>query len=627
MLTAIKRILIGNPIPSSHAIHERLTKAKALAVYSSDALSSVAYATEAVMGQLILSAAVVGTRQALGWSMPIGIAIAALILIVSFSYRQTIKAYPQGGGAYIVTKDNMNTLASLVAGSALLVSYVLTVAVSTAAGVAALTSLATAIGVPWLNQYRVVMCVIIVTLLIIGNLRGIRESGSIFAVPTYIFLVCMFLLMGVGIVQVLTGNYVSASQNLGGYVQTGQEALGLFLILRAFAAGCSALTGIEAISDGVPNFKPPESKNAAITLTWMAGLLALMFLGITFLANQFQTVPLTEDESHYETVISQITRTAVGIGPFYWLVQVSTSLILILGANTAFADFPRLSWWLAKDRFMPRQFSFRGDRLAFSNGIIVLGVVAATLDVIFGGNVNNLLPLYAVTVFLGFTLSQASMVRRWLRLRPLHWPRYVLISGIGAIVTCMVMLIGVTTRFTQGAWIVVLVIPLLVLLMKGIHGHYKNLADQLRLRDDISKHRKREHFDHAVVVPISDLNQATLPALDYARSISNDVRAVHVTDDPAAAARLRAKWEHYGMEIPLVILESPYRSLIDPLLRYVDELDRRRHDDMLTIVLPEFVPKHWWEHILHGQTGFFLKARLMFHKNRVVTNVRYHLDH
>lgn len=602
----LRQILFGRPLATAALPHERLTKVKALAVFASDALSSSAYATEEIL--LVLVAA--GT-MALHLTIPVAAAIAMLLTIVVMSYRQTIRAYPQGGGSYIVTKDNLGTTPSLVAAASLLTDYVLTVAVSISAGVAALTS-----AVPALHDHRVLLATMFIALIMIINLRGVRESGTIFAAPTYLFLIAAMAMLVAGGVRLVTG--AGPASSVDAVPIEGGEALTIFLILRAFASGCAALTGTEAISDGVPAFKTPEWRNASTTLTWMAVILGVLFLGITVLANGFHIVP-TEGE----TVVSQVARAAFGTSPIYYLMQMATMLILVLAANTSFSDFPRLSYFLARDRFMPHQFQFRGDRLAFSTGIVVLAALAIALVVIFQAETHALIPLYAIGVFISFTLSQASMVRRWWVKREQGWRRSMVVNGVGATTTGIVALVVAITKFPYGAWIILVLIPVLVFLLMGINRHYQAVRDQLTLeRFDQPLSRQRAPY---LVVPIDDLHRGTLQALSYARSISPNVVAVSVTDDMEAATRLRRRWERWGGEVPLVILESPYRSLIGPLLAYIDALHAEHPDGPITVVLPEFVPRRWWELLLHNQSALRIKAALFFRPNTVVVDVPFHL--
>jgi amino acid transporter len=600
---SLKKLFVGTPIATAQARHERLSNSSALAVFSSDALSSVAYATEEIL--LVLVAA--GTI-ALEYSIPIGLAIAALIVVVVSSYRQTILCYPTGGGAYIVVKDNLGTLAGLVAGGALLIDYVLTVAVSVAAGVAALTS-----ALPGLFPYRVLLGVAFIALIMTANLRGLRESGNLFAVPTYLFIASFATMLGYGFVRWLAGWDMPPPPPA---VVGDLHAVSIFLVLRAFSSGCAALTGVEAVSDGVPAFRPSEAANARKVLAWLGVVLVTLFLGITFLAHHYGVSPRPE-----ETVVSQLARQIFGAGLLYYAVQGVTMLILVLAANTAFADFPRLAYFLARDGFVPRQFGNRGDRLVFSNGIVILGATAAALIVLFGGDVHALIPLYAVGVFLSFTLSQTSMVRRWLTRREPGWRWRWWLNALGALVTGVVVLVIAGTKFAHGAWIVVALIPVLVTLFLVIRRHYGDVARQLSLESFAAP----PPMEHVVLVLVGDLQRGVVQALQYARTLSPSAKAVYVEMDPDKTRRLEERWGKWGMGVPLVVLTSPYRSLLAPLLDYLDHLQARGEHVMVTIVIPEFIPARWWQHLLHNQTALLIKGSLLFRKNVVVTDVPYHL--
>jgi amino acid transporter len=604
-LSRLKRAFLGSPLPTAQSRHERLAKSTALAVFASDALSSVAYATEEILLVLVLAGTV-----ALSYSLPISIAIAILIAIVVSSYRQTIRAYPQGGGAYIVSKDNLGAPAGLVAGAALLIDYVLTVAVSVAAGIAALTS-----AVPGLFPYRPWLCVVAVVGIAVANLRGIRESGKIFAAPTYLFIGSLGALIIYGGLGAVFNFLPEAPYQRH---PPGLEGVGLFLFLRAFASGCTALTGVEAVSDGVPAFKPPEAHNARIVLTVLGVVLIVLFLGITFLAYDFGIAP-----RHEETVISQLARHVFGGGAIYYEIQAVTMMILLLAANTSFADFPRLSFFLARDRFIPRQFATQGDRLVFSNGILILSGLAALLLVIFRGDTHALIPLYAVGVFLSFTLSQASMVRRWLRLKEEGWWWRWWLNAIGAVVTGLVMVTIAATKFTHGAWIVVLLIPALVTVFVMVHRHYEEVAVQLSL-DAFSP---PPPMTNTVLVLVGDIHRGVIKAIQYAQTLSPNAKAVFVETDPERTRRLEEKWGRYGMGVPLIVLTSPYRSLLGPLTKYVDHLQNQGENHVVTIVLPEFIPARWWQLGLHNQTAFLIKGAMLFRKNVIVTDVPYHLRH
>ena len=673
MAAELKRFFIGRALRTEQAAHERLTKKTALAVFSSDALSSTAYATEEILLVLAVAAAY-GQAGAFRYVVPISIGIAVLLVIVATSYRQTIHAYPSGGGAYIVAKENLGTNAGLVAGASLLVDYVLTVAVSIAAGVAAITSMVQGTRYAWLDNHKVFLCLIFITFIAIANLRGVRESGSLFAAPTYAFLISFLFMIGYGLFSYYT--YGGAAPVPGpeeikmaeGYKL---QPLTLFLLLGAFSNGCAALTGIEAISNGVPAFKKPEAKNAATTLVWMALLLTVMFLGTSVLAYLYGVHPHAS-----ETVISQFAR-IMFTGPlawFYYVVQITTALILVLAANTSFADFPRLGSLLARDRFLPRQFATRGDKLVFSNGIVMLAIFASILVIAFGGDTSRLIPLYAVGVFLSFTLSQSGMVRHWLRVRAQspkkkkprrrpeddihftqstvdrealpdaeleaseqrgstfindevtdssHWKKSIVVNAVGAVATFVVLCVFIATKFIHGAWIVVVVIPLLVFMFRAIHKHYVGVAKQLSTEGlgDLRPLR------NTVIVPISGIHRGVVGALQYAKAIAPDrVQAVYVDFDEEATAKLREKWERWGAGVKLVVLPSPYRELTRPLLRYIARLERKHDNDMVTVVLPEFVPAKWWQHLLHNQSSLMLKGALLFKKGVIVTSVPYHLE-
>lgn len=605
---SLRRLLLGNPLATSLAHSQRITKIKALAVFSSDALSSVAYATEEILFVLVLAGSA-GT----GLTLPISAAIVLLLLIVGTSYYQTIHAYPGGGGAYIVSKENLGVRAGLVAGGALMIGYVLTVTVSVAAGVGAIFS-----AVPSLFPYRSTLGVIFILIIMFINLRGFRESATVFAIPTYLFIFTVSALLVAGAYRLATGDFPSTPCDATGSGAQGIQALSLFLILRAFSAGCTALTGVEAISNGIPAFKPPEAANAGKTLAAMVLILSAMFLGISYLSVRVGAVP-----QHGETVLSQISRAVFGPSLGYAAVQAATALILILAANTAFADFPRLASLIAKDGFLPHQFESLGDRLVFSNGIMVLAGIASLLLVAFGGDTHRLLPLYAAGVFLSFALSQTGMVVRWWRLRGKGWRRSLAVNAIGAFTTGIVTLVVTITRFTQGAWIVTILIPVVVWGFAQVHRHYREVADQLSLEDfgappAISRHR--------VIVPVGGMHRGVVGALQYARSISPDVTAVYVDIDPEETERFRRKWARWGGGFRLQILPSPYRSIITPLHHYLDELDRTRGpQDMTTVILPQFIVATWWENVLHNQTALLLRLSLIFRRGTVVTDVPFRL--
>ena len=607
LLPQLKRLVVGKPIPSHLAHHQRLSRATGLAVLSSDALSSVAYATEEVLRVLALAGAV-----ALAFATPIALVIAAILAIVVFSCRQTIHAYPGGGGAYIVAKDNLGETPALVAASSLLIDYVLTVAVSIAAGVAAITS-----AFPHLHVNRVELTLAFVLVLMLGNLRGIRESGRIFAVPTYFFVVTILWLVIAGVWRLATG--AVAPLHAAAPVQPAAAPLTLLLLLTAFSNGCTAMTGVEAVSNGVPAFRPPEARNAAATMLTMLALSITMFLGITLLAHAFGVMPNEE-----ETIVSQLARGMFGErGVPYYAVQAATMMILVLAANTAYADFPRLASILARDRYVPRQLMNQGDRLAFSNGIVGLSVLAGALLVGFGGDTHELIPLYMIGVFVSFTLSQAGMVVHWRRLGAAGWRASALVNGVGAAVTGVVLAVVAVTKAMEGAWIIMLLIPANVLFFRLTRKHYDRVAAQLTVRG--WEPRGRRH--NTVLVPISGIQRAVLGALDYAKTLSPDVRAVYVNVDATGAAQMQEGWTQWGDGVPLVLLDSPFRSLMEPLLEYIEEISSERPDGYITVVLPEFVPARWWHHLFHNQRALLIKGALLFKPNTVVTSVPFHLQH
>jgi amino acid transporter len=602
---SIKRFLVGRPIPSHLAHHERLSRVTGLAVLSSDALSSVAYAVDFILVTLIAAGS-----AAIGYLIPISIVIATLLAIVAFSYRQTIHAYPTGGGAYIVAKENIGATAGLVAAASLLVDYTLTVSVSISAGVLATTS-----AIPRLDPYRVELCLLFLALLMIGNLRGIRESGRIFAVPTYFFIVSMFVLILAGAYRYFTGVLVPLDLPLPAHA--GTKPLTIFLLLTAFANGCTAMTGVEAVSNGVPAFRPPESRNASATLVAMAVLAISMFVGICGLAHAYRVMP-TDAESG----ISQLGRAILGNGSFlYFAVQAATTLILVLAANTAFADFPRLASIVSRDRYLPRQFMNQGDRLAFSNGIIVLSAFAAALIVAFRGDTQSLLPLYMIGVFVSFTLSQAGMVIHWRHTKEPGWQTSAFINGFGAVVTGIVLIIVAVTKTLEGAWIVLLLIPIIVTIFKATRRHYDHVGSQLTLRG----YTPQPRVHNTVLIPIGGLQRAVVEALRYAETLSDDVRAVYVDTDLAATEQLRRDWLTWGGKVQLVVLPSPFRSVMEPLLEYIEQAENERPEDYVTVILPEFVPARWWQHLLHNQRALLIKGALLFRPNTVVTSVPFHL--
>jgi amino acid transporter len=601
MPSSLKRMLLGQPLATAAEKHERLGKISGLAVFASDALSSVAYGTEEIMLVLVAAGA-----AAIAYSFPIMVGIVILVGIVAASYWQTIHAYPSGGGSYIVAKDNLGTLPGLIAGAALLIDYVLTVAVSTAAGVAAVTS-----AFPALFSWRVLICVVTVIAVTVANLRGVRESGNLFTVPTYWFIASLGALLVAGAYRVLTGTVQPYPTE---HIQA-TEAFGLFLILRAFASGCATLTGIEAVSNGIPAFRPPEPKNASITLVWMASILGVTSLGMAYLAHLYHVTP-----KDTETVVSMLARAAMGEGILYYNIQAATAIILFLAVNTSFQDFPRLSSILARDGFMPRQMANRGDRLVFSNGIIILAGLSIVLLVVFQGSTHALIPLYAVGVFLSFTLSQAGMVRHWLK-EEHPAPHHILLNGLGALTTGVVTVVIAVSKFAHGAWMVIVLIPLIVLGLLKVQRHYAEVAQQLSLAGA----RRPRIGKNPVVVLVAGIHKGVVEALEYARSISPNVTALTVDLDPTQTTKLRLKWAEWEPDIPLVVLESQYRSIVRPLLEYIDRMERQGEGRYLTVVIPEFVPSRWWQHFLHNQTALLIKAALLFRSGKVSVSVPYHL--
>ena len=599
----LKRWLVGDPLKSAQAAHERLSKTLALAVFSSNAISSVAYATEEILLMLILA----GTA-AVAWSIPISFAILFLVVVLTISYRQIIYEYPEGGGAYIVARTNLGDQPALIAAAALMIDYVLTVAVSVAAGIAALTS-----AVPSLFVHREALGLVAIIFIIVMNLRGVRESGKFFAVPTYFAIGALGVMVMIGSIQALLGQAVSVSPDH----QTAVEELTLFLILRSFAAGCSAVTGMEVISNGVKAFRRPESQNASTTMIHMSLILAVLFMGISFLASHYGVLPKTD-----ETVVSQLARLTFGSGALYYALQIGTMLLLVLAANSAFAGFPHLASILARDRFMPRQMATSGDRLVFSNGIIILGIFACFLLVLFHGDTHALIPLYAVGVFISFTLSQAGMVRRWLTKKGPHWRKKLIVNGVGAVTTGIATIILAGTKFTQGAWIVFLLIAILVWMFRSIRSHYKAVSEQIALTRD---HRPPLPRRNIVLVPINGVNQAVIRAVDYARSRPGEVRAVMVDVDTQATARIQIQWAQWGCGIQLTILPCPYRSVLSSILDYVEDLLNKEPDTWVTVVIPEILPARWWHNILHNQRALMLKASLLFKDRVILTDVPFHL--
>ena len=602
--------LIGRPIHRDREEHERLTKVKGLAIFSSDNISSSAYGPEAIMR--VLATAGIG---ALSLTLPLAGLITVMLTIVTVSYRQTIKAYPKGASSYIVASDNLGSTLGVLAAAALLIGYVVTVAVSVSAGVAALTSLFDEV-----YRWRVIISVGLVALLMLGNLRGIRESGTIFMIPTYAYIVVILGIIGYGVVRTATGTvepFVAPEAWLT--IEQGGQTLGLLLVLRAFSQGAVALTGVEAVSDGVPAFKPPEWKNARTTLTWAAIVFAVLFVGIAYLVTVLHIVP---DPTEQKTVLSLLVRQLFGDGVVLVVAQLATALILVLAANTSFADFPRLSSFLARDGYLPRQFAFRGERLAFTTGIVALSLMAIGLLVGFEASVSGLIPLYTLGVFIAFTLSQTGMLVRWWRRHEQGWRRGLAINGLGAATTAVVAVVVGVSNFFQGSWLVIVLVPILMALLMSIHRHYG--AQDRALALDHIPDKAEVAAKPIVLVPVARLDRVARQAIAFANSISPEAVAVHVTNDPGEADAIRERWPDWAGSTELVVVESPYRALIGPLLAYMDALQRQAPDRPILVVLSEVVPRHWWENFLHNQTALRLKLRLFRRKNTIVADVPYH---
>lgn len=596
VFAAAREAALGGPLAASQAIHERLSKMKALAVVGSDPLSSSTYATEEALVVLVLAGS-----AGLVYALPIAAVVALLLTVVALSYRQTVLAYPSGGGAYQVAGENLGRPFGLVAAASLVVDYIMLVSVSTAAGTAAITS-----AVPDLYDARVFLGVLIIALLTMANLRGIRESGSIFAAPTYFFIVAMALVITVGFVKVIIGDAPGSLLHTGHTPSTEElvatQGIGIWIVLRAFSSGSTALTGVEAIANSVPMFEAPESRNARVTLTAMAAIGVFLFIGITFLSSRFGLVPNEE-----QTIVSQLGREVLGKNVLYYGYQVATAMILFLAANTSFSAFPVLGAILAKDKYMPRQFSFRGDRLAYSNGILVLAVSAAVLLAVFSADVTRLIPLYAVGVFVPFALSQSGMVRHWWRERTPGWQASFAINLVGASATAIVAVIITVTKFTSGAWISMLFMAVLFVMFTLIFRHYRWFAAQIKVDEEgpigvpsaisLDPGAPKEH----VVVPVDDVNKISLGAVGMAREISSHVTALHLTDNPEEAERFRDRWERVAPDVPMIIIESPYRAFVAPVVAFIEHLEQTEPDKHITIVLPTVKERHWWEGLLHNR--------------------------
>ncbi|ASR48019.1 amino acid permease [Paenibacillus kribbensis] len=604
MLSKVKRLLIGRPRKSTALEEEKLNKLRALAILSSDALSSVAYGTEQILLVLITAG-----FAALWYSIPISIAVLGLLVILILSYRQTIFSYPGGGGAYIVAQDNLGKAPSLIAGGSLLVDYILTVAVSSSAGTDAITS-----AFPSLHDHRIAIALTMIIFLTIMNLRGVTESASVLAVPIYLFVVAIFVLIISGIIHYVTGGAHAAAPQFGATVSN----VSLFLLLKAFSSGCSALTGVEAVSNAIPNFRKPAAKNAATTLMMMGLILGCMFIGISLLAYWYGIRP-----NPHETVISQIANATFGRGVMYYIIQGVTALILFLAANTAYSAFPLLAFMLAKDKYMPHMFMVRGDRLGYSNGILFLSIFSALLVIVFGGNTGNLIPLYAVGVFIPFTLSQLGMMIRWIRLKPSGWVVKLAINTIGMLTTLSITLIFIFTKFSQ-VWVVFIFLPLVLYFFMKISRHYENTAEQLRI--DITKDKPMVK-GNTIIIPVAGITRVVMNTISYAKTLSDNVVAVYVGMDDEAIRKMEQKWEEWDVGIRLVVLRSRYRSIISPLRKFIDTVEWKKADeDHITVLIPQFITKHWWENILHNQTSLLMRAYLINYKDVIVTTVPFHLN-
>jgi amino acid transporter len=614
MYSTLKRLLVGRPLASAEQEHQRLSKSIALAVFSSDAISSTAYATEEILHVLVPLAAL----AALDYLIPISIVVVVLLAIVGVSYRQTIFAYPGGGGSYVVSRENLGVNPALVAGASLLTDYVLTVAVSVSAGVAAITS-----AVEPLRGRQVPLGLVLIGFITLGNLRGLRESGRIFAVPTYIYIVSLGALVGWGLWRSFTGHLDPIPVNeeqLANFVPQGTVLAGVtaFALMRAFSSGAVALTGVEAISNAVQSFRRPEAKNAALTLMAMVTILGGFFFGISVLAHR-----LAPTLSENETVLSLLGSHVFGRGFLYVVLQASTAAVLVLAANTAYNAFPAVSSIIARDGYLPRQLFNRGDRLVFSNGILALSGAAGLLLVAFNGITTKLIPLYAVGVFTSFTLSQLGMVQHHRRHREPGWQRGTVINGVGATATAIVLAVVVVSKFTIGAWVPVVVIPLIISFFKGMNRHYSRVRRSL----EVPPGWRPPRMNHTVVVLVGSVHRGVLEALAYARSLApNHLVAVSVVSDEEEQERIEKQWTLHQIDVPIDIVYSPYRELSRAVLRFIDEIDARWDNDIVTVLIPEFVVRHWWEQLLHNQTALFLKGRLLFRKGVVVTSVPYHLD-
>jgi amino acid transporter len=636
-VTILKRVLLGKPLASNQIDHQRLPKSVALPVFASDAISSTAYATQEIL--MVIAYGTSSLVLGLSYLTPIAVAVALLLAIVVISYRQTLFAYPSGGGSYIVSRENLGEKPSLVAGASLLVDYILTVAVSVCAGTRAITSIPAFRS--W-QEHTVTICVIGIVIIMVANLRGAKESGRVFAIPTYVYIFALSSLIIYGFAKSYFGwfggleeiNLADYPNNLPLYLQESvAEAeeeghvlmatggtLSLFLLLKGFSSGAVALTGVEAISNGITAFKKPVSKNAAQTMTFMACILGSLFFGVSYLATHIHPIPLEVGE----TVFAQMGIQVFGRGnPMFILLQVATAAILMMAANTAYADFPRLSSLIARDGYLPRQLANRGDRLVFSNGVIILSAAAIALVVIFQGVETKLIPLYAVGVFTSFTLSQTGMVKHHLRLKEKNWKAGLAINAVGATATFVVLIVVAGTKFTSGAWVSIFVVGIIYMMFRFIHKHYARVQSAIAVPSDY----KPQRMNHTMMVLVGRMHSGTLQSLEYARSLApNHLVAITVVSDEEERTRVVEQWERFNLDIPLEVVYSPYRELIGPVLKAVNDLDKRYDNDIVTVVIPEFVVHRWWEHLLHNQSALLLKGRLLFRKNTVVTSVPYQVE-
>ncbi|MFD3448404.1 APC family permease [Microbacteriaceae bacterium 4G12] len=603
MFSSLKRFLIGRPLKSTELGEQKLTKLKALAILSSDALSSVAYGTE----QILIVLATIST-VAFWYSIPIAVGVLILLIALILSYRQIIYSYPHGGGAYVVSRNNLGVNSGLIAGGSLLVDYILTVAVSVSAGTDAITS-----AFPLLHKHTVSIAVILVIFITLLNLRGITESASILAYPVYLFVFALIVLIGVGIFKIVTGQVPA---DLHTPIGTTVPSITIFLLLRAFASGCSALTGVEAISNAIPNFKEPAAKNAANTLVMMGVILAFLFTGVTLLAYWYGIAPTAQ-----ETVVSQIAANVFGRNTVYYFIQGTTALILVLAANTGFSAFPLLACNLASDKYMPRMYLIRGDRLGYSNGIITLGLASILLIIAFNGKTEHLIPLYAVGVFIPFTLSQTGMIIKWLREKPASWLPKLLANLLGAMITLTVLCILFITKFGQ-VWSVLIFLPIIVFIFHRIRNHYEDVGEQLRINPE-EPPMKIE--GNVIILPVAGITKVVEQSINYAQSIGDQVFAVYVAFDHESEMQMKKKWEQWKPEVRLLTVPSAYRTLTRPLIKLIDTIEGKAIESnyTVTVLIPQFITKKSWHNILHNQSSLLLRTYLLYKKNVIVTTVPY----